>query len=176
MPTKNTERPKPSQAYEAALARFEAGIERIGAGDYAAAREILAEVAPLAPGEPELAQRAHSYRLICDRRLAAAASEPATAGERYSRAVFLSNAGNWDEALRLLDQALLEDPSSIHLLYARASTWALKGSTDRAVADLRRAIAGDPGIRFQAVNDSDFEKIREEPAFIDTIEPTPTGA
>jgi len=30
--------------------------------------------------------------------------------------------------------------------------------------------------QMQAVNDPDFERIREEPAFIDIIEPTPTGA
>ena len=51
----------------------------------------------------------------------------------------------------------------------------MKGSTGKAVTDLRQAIASDPTVRFQAVNDPDFEKIREEPAFIDIIEPTPTG-
>ena len=47
--------------------------------------------------------------------------------------------------------------------------------TEQAVSDLRQAIAADPQIRFQAINDPDFEQIREEPAFIDIIEPTPTG-
>ena len=51
-----------------------------------------------------------------------------------------------------------------------------KGATEKAVADLRQAISVDPTVRFQAVNDPDFERIREEPAFIDIIEPTPTGA
>ena len=77
--------------------------------------------------------------------------------------------------MRLLDQAIAEDPTSVRCLYARACTWALKGSAGKAVADLRQAIAGDPTVRFQAVNDPDFEKIREEPTFIDIIEPTPTG-
>jgi hypothetical protein len=47
---------------------------------------------------------------------------------------------------------LADQPNSVRCLYARACTWALKGQTDRAVADLRQ----------------------EEPAFIDIIEPTPT--
>jgi len=47
---------------------------------------------------------------------------------------------------------------------------------DAAVRDLRQAITVDPQVRFQAGNDPDFEAIREEPAFIDIIEPTPSGA
>jgi len=30
-------------------------------------------------------------------------------------------------------------------------------------------------VRYQAANDPDFEPIREEPSFIDIIEPTPAG-
>ena len=47
---------------------------------------------------------------------------------------------------------------------------------EAAVADLRRAISAEPQVRFQASNDPDFEPIREEPAFIDIIEPTPSGS
>ncbi len=50
------------------------------------------------------------------------------------------------------------------------------GNAEAAIGDLRQAIALEPQTRFQAVNDSDFERIREEPAFIDIIEPTPSGA
>ncbi len=54
--------------------------------------------------------------------------------------------------------------------------WALAANADNAVGDLRQAISLDPTLRFQAVNDSDFERIREEPGFIDIIEPTSAGA
>ena len=86
------------------------------------------------------------------------------------------NSGDTEGSIRLLDQALQHDPTSVRVLYARSSAWALSGNADAAVRDLRQAIAGDPTIRFQAVNDADFERIREEPAFIDIIEPTTTGA
>ena len=81
-----------------------------------------------------------------------------------------------DTAIKLLDQALGEDPSSARYLYARASAYALKGHADAAIGDLRQAIIIEPTVRFQAANDTDFEQIREEPSFIDIIEPTPTGA
>jgi tetratricopeptide (TPR) repeat protein len=95
--------------------------------------------------------------------------------ELYFQAVLSSNEGKYDEALSLFERALREHPDSPKVLYARASTWALKGNSEAAVGDLRRAIAADPKVRFQAANDPDFEPIREEPAFIDIIEPTPAG-
>ena len=73
-------------------------------------------------------------------------------------------------------RALVDNPTSVDLLYVRSCAWAKQGSAEKAVGDLRQAIAADPKVRFQAVNDPDFERIREEPAFIDIIEPTPTGA
>jgi len=181
MPTKKTDsktdRPeaRTSLGYEAALAKYAAAIELLGKKEFAAARDLFNEAVGLAVQEPELTQNARSYATVCERQLSPPQQDPAAGAERYARAVYLSNAGQWDEALRLLDQAIAEDPISVHNLYARACTWALKGSTGKAVTDLRQAIASDPTVRFQAVNDPDFEKIREEPAFIDIIEPTPTG-
>jgi Flp pilus assembly protein TadD len=89
--------------------------------------------------------------------------------------VVLLNNGEGAAAIELLDKALQTSPSSAKILFARASACAIDGNTEGAVRDLRKAIAADPQVRFQATNDPDFEKIREEPAFIDVIEPTPTG-
>ena len=101
---------------------------------------------------------------------------PADSAEAlYHQAVVRSNEGQWDRAIELFDRAFAKDPSS-DILYGRASSWALKGNADRAIADLRDAIAMNPLVRFHAVNDPDFENIREEPSFIDIIEPTSSGA
>ncbi len=166
--------PRQVAAYEAALARYAAAVELLARQDFAAARDIFREVVRGVTNEPELIQRARGYAALCERHLAPPAAEPASADERYAHAVYLSNAGDWEKALKLFDQVLAEQPNSVRCLYARACTRALKGQTDRAVADLRQAIAADPRVRYQAVNDPDFEKVREEPAFIDIIEPTPT--
>jgi tetratricopeptide (TPR) repeat protein len=175
VPTPGKTEVQTSAAYDAALTQYVLAIELLGKKDFAAARDLFNEAVVLAVQEPELTQCARSYATICERQLAPAQPDPAAGDERYARAVFLSNAGRWDDALSLLDQAIAEDPTSVRNLYARACAWALKGSTSNAVTDLRQAIAGDPTVRFQAVNDPDFEKIREEPTFIDIIEPTPTG-
>lgn len=163
-------------AYEVALAEFQTALELLHKGDLADARERFDRIGESAKDEPALAQRARSYAAVCERRLALPASEPQTTDDLYYEAVVRSNEGRADEAIALLDRALEQEVGSARMLYARASAWALKGNTEAAVADLRQAIAVEPTIRFQAANDSDFSQIREEPAFIDIIEPTSAGA
>jgi len=52
----------------------------------------------------------------------------------------------------------------------------LQGNADGAAAELKKAVALDPRFRFQASSDSDFDKVRDEAAFIDIIEPSSAGA
>jgi tetratricopeptide (TPR) repeat protein len=163
-------------AFKKLIESFTTALDAFNKGEFAEARTAFDEVIAAAFDEPVLRDRARSYARICERRLAPAAEEPGTDEERYYRAVLLINEGRGDEALPLLDQALSETPSSARLLYARASARAIQGNVEAAVSDLRQAISVDPQIRFQASNDPDFEAIREEPAFIDIIEPTPSGA
>jgi len=179
MPTtkKTAEQSAPlrQESYDHSIAAFAAALELMHQGQHAKAREQFLAVATTAADEPALTERAHSFARICERRLAGPPPEPTSADERYHRAVALANAGQPEPAIALLDRVLTDDPSSVRALYARASAWALRRNPDAAVADLRRAIQAEPRVRFQAVNDPDFEPIREEPAFIDLIEPSPSG-
>lgn len=168
--------PHASAAYEEALRDYGAAVESMHGGDYGSALELLEKVRAASKHEPELADRAATYTRICKRKLAPPEGDPAVENHPYHKAVFLMNSGDVDEALQLLSRSLAEDPLAVDVLYVRACAWALKGAAEKAVGDLRQAIAVDPKVRFQAVNDPDFERIREEPAFIDVIEPTPTGA
>ena len=162
--------------YSELVAQFVGALETFNKGDFAEAKAAFESIVGSCEEEPVMMDRAQAYVRICERKLAPPPAEPQTAEEQYYRAVLLANDGRPDEALPLLDQALRENPSSAKLLYARASVWAIKANVDAAVGDLRQAIAVDPHVRFQATNDPDFEAIREEPAFIDLIEPTPSGA
>lgn len=163
-------------AYTQAVADFGKAVEVMQKGDYDKARSAFEAIAESDLDEPVLRERARSYLRMCERRTAPDIAPPKTHEERYLRAVFLTNEGRTDEALGLLESALRDNPASAKYFYARASAYALSGQADAAVNDLRQAIAIEPQTRFQAVNDSDFERIREEPSFIDIIEPTPAGA
>jgi tetratricopeptide (TPR) repeat protein len=163
-------------AFQQALETFGTALELLQTGEHARAKELFEGLVASHPDEPGLTERARTYAAICARRLDPPTPEPASADECYLHAVIKLNAREPDEALALLERSLTEQPRAPRLLYARASAHALKGNAEAAVADLRQAIAEDPTIRFQAANDPDFEPIREEPAFIDIIEPTPAGA
>ena len=167
---------KQSEAYEEAVKRFKGAVERLQSGDFSAARDQFDELIKAVNDEPVLVERSRMYRLICEKRLTPVAEPGSSPEDLYYRAVVASNNGDPAEAVRLLDQGLAQTPNEVRLLFARASAWALSGNAESAVRDLRQAIAIDPAVRFQAVNDPDFERIREEPGFIDIIEPTPTGA
>jgi len=163
------------EAYEKAVASFGEALQKLHGGQFAEALELFESIEAAITDEPALIERARTYATVCRTRLAPPRVDPTTPEDCYNDAVVLANRGECDEALRLLNRALQHE-SLPKYLYARASVHALKGSTDAAITDLRQAIAAEPQIRFQAVNDSDFESIREEPAFIDIIEPTPAGA
>jgi len=169
-------RPEHSAAFEATMGTYTSALERVHKGDYAGALEGFLSVEKMAAEEPELAERARTYAAVCRRKLAPPASWPSGPEQRYHLGVVRANEGNLDEAIRLYDAALQEEPGSPRIFYARAAARALQGNSAAAVADLRQAVAADPKCRHQAANDSDFERIRDEAAFIDVIEPTPTGA
>jgi len=164
------------QNFKAALAELSVALKAMQGGDFVTARQGFEKIASTYTDETTLVERARMYALHCTNKLAPAAEEPQSADDLYYSAVIHSNNGEADTALGMLDRALLLEPESARLLYARASAAAIKSDADTAVQDLRRAIAVDPRVRFQAANDPDFEAIREEPAFIDIIEPTPAGA
>jgi tetratricopeptide (TPR) repeat protein len=164
-----------SEAYEAALRAYGEALDLLRKKDFAAALPRFRAVESQNRNEPELADRARTYATLCERKLAPPAAAPQSVEERYYLAILRGNQGRYDEAAALLDQALSAEPSP-RVLYARASIRALQGKTDQAVADLRAAISGEPLLRHQAANDPDYERIRNEAAFIDVIEPSHAGA
>jgi tetratricopeptide (TPR) repeat protein len=174
--SQNHATPQSIAEYERALDQYSESLSLLHDGKPAEARERFLGIAEEFKDESVLAERCRRYAEICTNKLAPAPEAPTGVDDCYHQAVLLSNNGRADDAIRLLDQALQIEPQSPRLLYARAAAWALKSNAEAAVGDLRQAIVGEPQIRFQAANDPDFEAIREEPSFIDIIEPTPTGA
>jgi len=167
------EKPRNVAAFEAAVAEFSAASEAYARGEIAEAQrrfEALAEA--MASEELILSDRARTYANICARRLASAPAPDQEPDALYHRGIFAANAGRLDEAWSLLEQALQRTPGDATVLYARAAVRALQGNAEGAAAELRRSVAIEPRLRFQATADPDFDKVRDEAAFIDVIEPT----
>jgi tetratricopeptide (TPR) repeat protein len=171
------EKPRNVAQYEAAVAEFATAAEYVAKGNYAEAMPVFESIAArMSAEEPILADRSRSFAAVCARRLAAPSPETNDPDQLFHRAVYASNSGRYDEALALLDKALSARPNDPTVFYARASVRGLQGNVEGAAGDLKRAVALDPHLRFQAASDPDFEKVRDEAAFIDVIEPTGAGA
>jgi tetratricopeptide (TPR) repeat protein len=73
--------------------------------------------------------------------------------------------GDWDEAIRIHEEALAERPEDPSLLYNLACVESLAGRSLDALLHLQRAVELRPALSERALVDPDFESIRSEPAF-----------
>jgi tetratricopeptide (TPR) repeat protein len=80
-------------------------------------------------------------------------------------AVPAASRGDWDEAIRIHDEALVEKPEHPALLYNLACMEARGGRHVDALLHLSRAVALEPKWAEHARKDSDFAAIRHEPGF-----------
>ncbi len=88
-----------------------------------------------------------------------------SAWEAMFAAVPASERGDWDEAIRIHEEALVERPEHPALLYNLACMEARGGRHLDAIAHLRRSVELEPKWRETARGDSDFDSIRREPGF-----------
>jgi len=171
------DKPRNVATYEAAVAEFAAAVAEVSKGRFAEAMPVFEAVGKrMSEEEPILADRSRTFASVCARRLAAPSPPTEDPDQLFHRAVFACNSGRYDEALSLLEKALAVRPNDATIFYARASVRGLQGNVEGAAGELKRAVALDPHLRFQAASDPDFEKVRDEAAFIDVIEPTGAGA
>jgi len=170
-------KPRNIAAYEAAVEQFASASSLFVKGRFAEAQPYFAAVAEAAAAdEPILSDRARTYASICGRRIATPDPVGDDADALYHRGVVAANAGRLDEAWSSLEKAVAKRPNDASILYARASVRGLQGNAEGAASELKKAVALDPRFRFQAASDSDFDKVRDEAAFIDIIEPSNAGA
>jgi tetratricopeptide (TPR) repeat protein len=88
-----------------------------------------------------------------------------SAWEAMFAAVPYSRAEDWDEAIRIHVEALVEQPEHPALLYNLACMEARGGRLLDALLHLQRAVELDPKWAEYARKDSDFAAIRSEPGF-----------
>ena len=170
-------KPRNIAAYEAAVEQFATATGLFFKGQFGEARpQFEAVSAAAAADEPILSDRARTYAAICAAKVAGPSPAGDDADALYHRGVVAANAGRLDEAWSSLDKAFSQKPGDASILYARASVRGLQGNAEGAAAELKKAVALDPRFRFQAASDSDFDKVRDEAAFIDIIEPSNAGA
>jgi tetratricopeptide (TPR) repeat protein len=88
-----------------------------------------------------------------------------SAWEAMFAAVPAAQAEDWDEAIRIHEEALREQPDSAPLLYNLACMECRGGHSLDALLHLQRSVELDPKWAAYAATDSDFAAIRSEQGF-----------
>jgi len=88
-----------------------------------------------------------------------------SAWEAMFAAAPAARAEDWDEAIRIHEEAIREQGEDPALLYNLACMEARAGRHLDALLHLKRAVELDPRWADYAAKDSDFAAIREEPGF-----------
>jgi len=152
---------RPSPAVEL----FEKALKALNKKDFDKAKGLLDQLIDSYPDEREVVERARAYRTICDRALDRRPSRPKTFDDLLKYGIYHHNRGEYQEALKFLNQAAEIHPRNEHVLYCVAAAAARAGDTAIALKALRSAITASPANRGQARADSDFDALRDNPDF-----------
>ena len=96
---------------------------------------------------------------------AALRHEPGNVSATFGLGWCFKRVGRPDAAARAYEAALTHHPSEPLLHYNLACYLSLAGDAKRALASLGNAVELDPEFRSKAVEDADFDAIRDLPAF-----------
>jgi tetratricopeptide (TPR) repeat protein len=155
-----------------ALELFERAVKALGKKDFERALELFGTLIDQHAQERELVERARAYRVACER-----AQEkrphfrPKGFEDLLNYGVYLHNRGEFEDALKYLQQAAEIHPRNEHVLYCLAAAFSRSGDTTGALKALRSAIGVSTSNRAQAKSDSDFDPIREDPDFVALVYP-----
>jgi tetratricopeptide (TPR) repeat protein len=158
-------------ANEKAIKEFERGIGHLHRQNYAEAADHFKAVLEEYPAEKELSDRARVYTRICKGMLGPRQSHPRSSEDYFYFGVMKANEAEYDEAVKLLARALEANPKDEKVHYVLASTLALKGERDVALKHLKEAIDLNATNRVYALNDPDFEPLRDDETFQNLIHP-----
>lgn len=167
--------PQRRSTYFEAVAVYERALAALQRHDYAAATSLLESVLKQFPEEKELHERVRLYLNICERQAARQAPTPQTVEERLYASTLALNGGRYDEAIQHLRLVRDEDPDNDHALYMLAVAHAQRGEHAEAMAHLERAIALNPENRALARTDPDLDPLRDDDAFMSTLDTPSAG-
>jgi tetratricopeptide (TPR) repeat protein len=148
---------------------YEAGLRALQDHKFERAKGLLQKVVegPIR----ELADRAAMHINICNQHLARSTTSFKTPEEHYDYAVSLMNQGKYDDARLHLEKILKQEPKADYAMYGLSVLDCLTNRVEDALRHLDEAIRMNPGNRYQARNDSDFQNLADDPRFTELLYP-----
>jgi tetratricopeptide (TPR) repeat protein len=154
-----------------ALKEMERGMNHLHRQNYTEALAHFQSLVEDSTQQRELVDRAQVYVRICKSMLERKPVAPKKPEDLFYLGVIKANQADYVEAADLLDRALQANPKDEKAHYVLASTLALKGDRPEALRHLKEAIDLNATNRVYAMNDPDFEPIREDEGFQNLIHP-----
>ena len=135
-----TRRRRPVQDRRAshALELYEKAVKALGKKDFERASGLLDELIEVHPEERDLLERARAFRTLCERSREKRRSRPKTFEDLLNYGVILHNKGDFEGAIKHLQQAAEIHPRNEHVLYCLAAAQARAGDSTSAIKALSR--------------------------------------
>lgn len=154
-----------------AVQNYEAGLRAMQEHKFEKAKGHLQKVV----GGPskELADRATVHLSTCNQHLERVTTQFKSPEEHYDYAISLINVGDYVSAREHLEKLSKQVPKADYVAYGLAALDCLTGHVEDSLRHLDEAIRLNPGLRFQARNDSDFQNLVEDPRFTELLYPDP---
>jgi tetratricopeptide (TPR) repeat protein len=163
-------------SYLEAVKLYEKGLEALQQRNFTGASSALKSVIDEHGDERELHERARIYLKICERELAPLPAAPQTEEELVLAATVALNEQETEKALGYLEQAVRENPSADGVHYMLAVLFSQQGNPEQALTHLGRAIELDPENRLVALQEVDFDILKDEIEFQTLVaEPPPSN-
>jgi tetratricopeptide (TPR) repeat protein len=154
-----------------AVQNYEAGLRAMQEHKFDKAKTYLQKV--VSGASRELADRALVHLNACNQQTERAVAQFKNPEEHYDYAISLMNVGDYVSAREHLDKLSKQAPKADYVAYGLAALDCLTGHVEESLRHLDDAIRLNPGLRFQARNDSDFQNLAEDPRFTELLYPDP---
>jgi tetratricopeptide (TPR) repeat protein len=157
-----------------ALQNYESGLRALQEHKFEKAKPLFEKV--LAGPSRELIDRAAIHLSICNQHLDRVPTQQfKSVEEHYDYAVSLMNVGDYVTAREHIEKLQKQSPKTDFVIYGLAALDCLTGHVENSLKHLDEALRLNPGLRFQARNDSDFHNLAEDPRFTELLYPDPAG-
>jgi tetratricopeptide (TPR) repeat protein len=154
-----------------AVQNYEAGLRAMQEHKFDKAKSCLQKV--VSGPSKELTDRAMVHLSACNQQLERTTTQFKTPEEHYDYSVSLMNVGDYVSAREHLEKLSRQVPKADYVAYGLAALDCLTGHVEDSLRHLDEAIRLNPGLRFQARNDSDFQNLGEDPRFTELLYPDP---
>jgi tetratricopeptide (TPR) repeat protein len=152
-----------------AVENYQAGLKAMQEHKFEKAKSLFQKV--MASGPRELADRTAVHLNTCNQRMARSTTTFKTPEEHYDYSVSLMNIGDYVGAREHLEKILKQNSRADYAVYGLSVLNCLTGHYEESLKGLAEAIRLNPGNRFQARNDSDFQNLADDPRFTELIYP-----